>query len=85
MQNYLLETYWRRCKEIVAGVLSYGSRGERKPFRQMERTVIYINTLDNERIMFRNGEYLNLRNNTNKFTTWLHLLILLHNFEQYFL
>jgi hypothetical protein len=51
----------------------------------MERTVSYNNTLDNERIMFRNGEYSNLRNNINKCTTQLHLLILLHNFEQYFI
>jgi hypothetical protein len=32
----------------------------------METNDIYNNTLDNERIMFLNGEYLNLRNNTQK-------------------
>jgi len=46
----------------------------------MDRTNNYNNTLENERIMFRNDEYLNLHNNTNKYTTKMHLLVLLHNF-----
>jgi hypothetical protein len=51
----------------------------------MEGTDNYNNTLDNGRITFRNGEYLNLPYNSNKCNTQMHLLILLRNFILYFI